>query len=70
MSFRFLIKNYAWMDALLVISVLINFILLFVTFCGRSSDRVVVPRKPAKSRRNREDEMDLLDSSNYNDDEI
>ena len=58
------------MDALLVISMLINFILLFVTFCGRSSDRIVVPRKPAKSRNDREDEMNLLSSSNYNDDEI
>jgi hypothetical protein len=58
------------MDALLVISMLINFILLFVTFCGRSSDRIVVPRKPAKSRTDREDEMNLLSSSNYNDDEI
>lgn len=65
-----MIKNYAWLDALLVISVLVNFILLFVTFCGRSSCRVVVAGRMAKSSNNREDEMNLLSSSNYNDDEI
>ena len=59
------------MDALLVISVLVNFILLCVTFCGRSSDRIVVPRRSAKSRRDRgEDQLNLLNTNNDDDDEI
>ena len=54
-----------------MISILVNFILLCVTFCGRSSDRIIVPRRPGKSRRNMgEDQLNLLNGNNDDDDEI
>lgn len=61
-SFRFLIRNYAWIDVLLIFSVLVNFIMLFVLFCGQSSKKkAAVPRKTTRLKG--EDTVNLLEES-------
>ena len=58
-------KNYALLDALLGVSLLVNIILLVTIFCGNSSDS-----KRRSTFVHKDDRERLLTTNNYDDDEI